>query len=372
VFRKNKASTKRIKANEGGTRSSKTYSIAQLIAILAAAEKEPTVYAICRKTFPALKATAMRDFFSIIKGWGWYSEANHNKSDHIYKLNNTDIEFFSLDEPEKVRGRKRKILWVNEANELEYEDWRQLLLRTSGDIYMDYNPSDEFSWIYDHVLTRPDCDLIKSTYLDNPFLEETIIGEIERLKGTDENYWKIYGLGLRGVSTAKIYSHWQLCDDFPKGCERIFGLDFGFNNQTALVEVGIKDDNIYARERLYKSGMTNGDLIEWLKKHRMQEKIIYADSAEPQRIKEIEDAGFVIEAADKDVLMGIDSIKRRKFYITKDSVNGLKEAKSYSWKTGKDGKRIDEPVKHNDHFMDATRYAVYTYFNAAGVGAEWL
>ena len=372
VFEKNLQSQKRIKANEGGTRSSKTYSIAQLIALLAAAEPKPEVYAICRKTFPALKATAMRDFFTIIKSWGWYNENNHNKSDHIYKLNNTEIEFFSLDEPEKVRGRKRKILWSNEANELTYEDWRQLLFRTSGDVYIDYNPSDEFSWIYDHVLTRTDCELIKSTYKDNPFLEETIINEIERLKGTDENYWKIYGLGLRGVSASKIYSHWQLCQDLPKDAERIFGLDFGFNNQTCLAEVRIKDNDIYARERLYKSFMTNSDLIEWLKAHHMQDKIIYADSAEPDRIKEIEDAGFIIEPANKAVLMGIDSIKTRKFFITNDSVNGQKEAKSYSWKTGKDGRRLDEPVKHNDHFMDAVRYAVYTYFNSCDVGAEWL
>jgi len=314
----------------------------------------------------------MRDFFNIIKAWGWYRENNHNKSDHIYRLNNTEIEFFSLDEPEKVRGRKRKILWVNEANELDYEDWRQLLFRTSGDIYLDYNPSDEFSWIYDNVLTRDDCELIRSTYLDNPFLEETIVEEIERLKGTDDNYWKIYGLGLRGVSAAKIYSHWTLCDDIPQGSERIFGLDFGFNNPTCLVEVGIKDDNIYARERLYKSGMTNGDLIKWLKKKHMEDKIIFADSAEPDRIKEIEEAGFTIYPADKAVLMGIDSIKKRKFNITNDSVNGQKEAKSYSWKVGRDGKRIDEPVKHNDHFMDAVRYAVYSYFNSFGVGAGWL
>ena len=314
----------------------------------------------------------MKDFFTILKEWGWYDESNHNKSDNIYKLRNTEIEFISLDEPQKIRGRKRKVLWANEANELEYEDWRQLIMRTTGDIYLDYNPSDEFSWIYDHVLTREDCELIKSTYLDNPFLEEMIVDEIERLKGTDENYWKIYGLGERGVSSSKIYSHWQLCDDIPEGSERIFGLDFGYNNQTCLAEVGIKDDNIYARERLYRSFMTNGDLIEWLKKHKMREKIIYADSAEPDRIQEIEDAGFFIEKADKAVLRGIDEIKKRKFFITKDSVNGIKEAKNYSWKTGKDGKKIDEPVKHNDHFMDAVRYAVHTYSNANDVGASWL
>ncbi len=316
----------------------------------------------------------MRDFFTILKEWEWYSEKKHNKSDHIYKLNNTEIEFISLDEPQKIRGRKRKVLWINEANEIEYEDYRQLLLRTTGQIYMDYNPSDEFHWIYDHVLTREDCELIHSTYKDNVFLDETTVQEIERLQTTDENYWKIYGLGLRGTSENKIYTHWQYCDDVPReeGVEKIFGLDFGFNRETCLAEVRIKDDDIYARERLYKKFMTNSDLIKWLTKKKMFNVIIYADSAEPQRIKELQNAGFMVEAADKDVLMGIDALKRRKFYITKDSANGAKEARSYSWKVGKDGKRIDEPIKHNDHFLDAVRYAVYTYFNSGVPGADFL
>ncbi|MDD5068077.1 MAG: PBSX family phage terminase large subunit [Candidatus Pacebacteria bacterium] len=374
VFEKTLASQKRITVNEGGTRSSKTYSIAQVLAIKAIAETEPCVYTICRKYFPQLKATAMRDFFTILKEWEWYSEKKHNKSDHIYKLNNTEIEFISLDEPQKIRGRKRKVLWINEANEIEYEDYRQLLLRTTGQIYMDYNPSDEFHWIYDHVLTREDCELIHSTYKDNVFLDETTVQEIERLQTTDENYWKIYGLGLRGTSENKIYTHWQYCDDVPReeGVEKIFGLDFGFNRETCLAEVRIKDDDIYARERLYKKFMTNSDLIKWLTKKKMFNVIIYADSAEPQRIKELQNAGFMVEAADKDVLMGIDALKRRKFYITKDSANGAKEARSYSWKVGKDGKRIDEPIKHNDHFLDAVRYAVYTYFNSGVPGADFL
>ncbi len=363
---------KRIVVNEGGSRSSKTYSIAQLIAIMASNEKRGEVYTICRKTLPSLKATAMRDFFSIIKDWNWYDEKFYNKSDKIYTLRNTEIEFISLDDPQKIRGRKRKVLWVNEANELEYEDFQQLLMRTTGQILLDYNPSDEFHWIYDNVLTRDDCELIHSTYRDNVFLDPIVKAELERLKNTDENYWRIYGLGLRGVSENKIYTHFKHCEDLPKDTERIYGLDFGFNNETCLAEVAIKDDDIYARERLYRKFMTNSDLIEWLKSKKMFNKMIYADSAEPQRIKELEDAGFTICPADKDVLMGIDALKRRGLYITKDSINGIKEARSYSWKVGKDGKKIDEPVKHNDHFLDAVRYAVYTYFNSSGVAFDWL
>jgi phage terminase large subunit len=364
VFQKNRDSQKKIKANEGGTRSSKTYSIAQLLAIKAAAETEPTVYAICRKTFPALKATAMRDFFTILKGWGWYREANHNKSDHVYKLNNTEIEFFSLDEPEKVRGRKRKELWVNEANELTYEDWRQLLLRTSGGVYLDYNPSDEFSWIYDNVLTRTDCELIRSTYKDNPFLEKTIIEEIERLKDTDDNYWKIYGLGLRGVSMAKIYSKWQMIDEMPEHGEKIYGLDFGFNVPSCLMKIKIYEGAIYVDELIYESHLTTDDLVLRMKDKKISKiKYIYGDNAEPDRIEEIARAGYNIFPAHKNVKLGIDTVKRMPMYITKRSVNTIKEIKSYSWKTSKDGKVMDEPVKYNDHAMDAIRYAVYSYLN---------
>lgn len=388
--------------NEGGTRSSKTYSIAQVIALRAVAETEPCVYTICRKYFPQLKATAMRDFFSILKEWGWYSERFHNKSDHIYRLRNTEIEFISLDEPQKIRGRKRKVLWINESNEIELEDFRQLILRTTGQIYMDYNPSDEFHWIYDEVLVREDCELIHSTFKDNVFLDPETIKEIERLENTDANYWKIYGLGLRGTSENKIYTHWQVVEGMPEGGEDIYALDFGYNNPTCLTRVKIKDDDIYAREKIYKRFLTNGELILLMKgKSRLEEdekiqwekldldnkmtleerkrarmhdmeSLIYCDNAEPQRIKELEDAGFNVEGASKDVLRGIDELKKRKFFITKDSVNGIKEARSYSWKTGKDGKKIDDPVKHNDHFMDAVRYAVYTYFTSGQVSAEWL
>jgi phage terminase large subunit len=185
------------------------------------------------------------------------------------------------------------------------------------------------------------------------------VKEIELYKELDPNYWKIYGLGERGVSEAKIYSHWQLCDVLPEADETIYGLDFGYNNQTSLVEVAIKDQNIYTKEIIFESYLTNGQLIERLKDKEIH-NIIYADSAEPQRIEEIRKAGFDIKPAEKEVGKGIDTVKTRKWFITKDSVNILKEAKSYSWRV-KDEKVTDEPVKANDHAMDAIRYAIHTH-----------
>ena len=353
-------SKNRFVVNQGGRGSSKTWSLAQLFLWLLISKRN-YLLTVCRKTLPALKATAMRDFFMIMKNAGIYREEFHNKTELIYKMNTNEIEFVSIDQPQKIRGRKRQYLWMNEANEFSYEDFRQLNLRTEKQVFMDYNPSDEFHWIYDHVLTREDAKFIKSTYLDNPFLEPEIVKEIERLKGVDHNYWRIYGLGERGISEATIYNHWELCDKMPEvPDEIIYGLDFGFNNPTALVKIAIQDGEYYLEEILYQSHLTNQELINKLRDLDITEyKTIYADSAEPARISEIDNAGFFIEPADKDVKKGIDTIRTNKIHITKSSINLLKEIKSYKWKV-KDEKPLDEPVKENDHLMDSMRYAIYT------------
>ena len=167
VLEKNLNAITRIVVNQGGTRSSKTYSLAQLI-ILKALQEQGKIYTICRKTLPALKGTAYRDFFNILEEHNLYNPNNHNKSELTYKLNNNEIEFISVDQPVKIRGRKRNTLWMNESNEFTFEDFVQLSLRTTENIYMDFNPSDPYSWIYDNVINRDDCTFIKSTYLANP------------------------------------------------------------------------------------------------------------------------------------------------------------------------------------------------------------
>lgn len=365
VFQKNyealQSNKYRFIVNQGGSRSSKTYSIAQLFLILLYQEHNE-VLSVVRKTLPALKFSAMKDFLDIMKVAEVYNENNHNRTDLIYRYNHNELEFFAVDQPQKIRGRKRKYLWCNEANELTYEDFQQLNLRTTGTVFMDYNPSDEYHWIYEHILTRDDAILIKSTYKDNPFIDKTTVNEIERLQGVDENYWRIYGLGERGVSQTTIYTHWQFIDNLPEGGETIFGLDFGYNHQMALSEVRLKDDVIYARERIYETHMTIGDVIDRIKTLEIK-GTIYADSAEPQAIEEMKRAGLNVIPSKKgadSVGKGIDNIKRRKLFITKDSVNMLKEIKSYRWKEKNEKIEDKEPVKENDHLMDAIRYAVHT------------
>lgn len=360
VFDRNYRALERIIVNQGGTGSSKSYSLAQLIAVKAF-EVHNKTFTIVRKSMPSLKATAMRDFINILTEAEVYNENNHDKTNNIYILRGNKIEFVGLDEPQKVRSRRRDYLWINEANELSLESYRQLSMRTNVQIYLDFNPSDEFHWIYDEVLTRNDCRLIKSTYLDNPFLPDTVIKEIERYKETDQNYWNIYGLGERGASEARIYASFELIDDLPESGEKIYGLDFGFNNPTVLAEVKLKDDDIYAKQLLHQSYLTNSDLIVRMGDLGISKScVIYADSAEPQRIEELKRAGYNVVPADKSVKDGIDAVKRRKRYITKDSIEGIKEMRTYSWKT-KDGKVLDEPVKLNDHFPDTVRYAVHTH-----------
>lgn len=362
IFDKLKASTKRIVVNQGGTRSGKTYSILQFLIIDCLESSTPKTYSIVRKTFPALKATVLKDFISILDSIGLYSEHDHNKSDHIYKLNGSEFEFFSLDQPTKVRGRKRDVLFLNEANELTLEDWRQLSLRTTGNIYLDYNPSDEYHWIYDDVLIRDDCEFIKSNYRDNPFLEQAIIDEIERIREVDENFWRVYGLGERGVSMESIYTHYKEVDSLPEQNNYCYGIDFGFNNPTAIVKVGLIDKSAYATEILYESGLTTSDLLKRMEKLIPDKrKEIYADSADPKAIEEISRAGYNIRPADKDVNAGIDKVKSTPLFIDKTSHNLLREIRNYKWKVDKNGRTLDEPVKFNDHIMDALRYAIFNF-----------
>ena len=313
----------------------------------------------------------MKDFFSILQQGDIYDRSQHNKSDNTYNLNGNLFEFIGLDDPQKVRSRRRHYLWMNEATELDLEAYRQLSMRTDIQVFMDYNPSFQFHWIYDEVLPREDCEVIHSTYRDNPFLPKEIIKEIEGYKNADQNYWRIYGLGLRGVAESLIITHWQYIDEMPETYDQEgFGVDFGFNNPSAVTRVLDKDKDFYWDELLYESHLTNPDLMQKMKELGIS-GYIYPDIAEPARIEEFRRNKFTIHDTDKDGKAGMDSIKSRKLFITKRSTNLIKELRSYSWKT-KDGEILDEPVKASDHLIDAGRYAQYAMSSKSKVGFETL
>jgi phage terminase large subunit len=362
VFQKNWEANKRIIVNQGSSRSSKTYSIAQKY-ILKLLKEKGKILSIVRKTSPALDLTVARDFFEILINWNLYDSKNHNKTLKTYNLNGNLVEFLGMDNPQKKRGAKRDYLWLNEANELSVEDWRQLAMRTTGEITLDFNPSDSFHWIYDDVMTREDCQIIKSTYKDNPFLPKEVIDEIERYQVLDPNFWRVFGLGERGVSEDLIYTHWQRCETLPESYDRrYYGADWGFNNQTAIVEVREKDNVLYAQELLYQSGLNSDEIIRKLQELNIpRDAVIVGDSEDPGKINDIYMAGYNIKPAYKNkgsVIRGINAVKVKELHITNTSINMIKELQFYRWQKNKDGQTMDMPIKVKDHIMDAMRYCI--------------
>ena len=300
-------SDKRITVMQGGSRSGKTYNILIWFIVKLLQENGKTL-TIVRQSLPSIKGTVLRDFIDILGRLGIYSEDNHNKTDQIYSLNGNIIEFVSADQPQKIRGRARQYLFCNEANELTYEAWMQLIMRTEGKIVLDYNPSDLSSWIYDSVIPRDDADFHITTFKDNPFLPKELVMELERLKDADPNYWTIYGLGERGLSQDFIYSHWKTTEQMPEG-EVVYGLDFGFNVPTALVKITFVENMAYCQEMIYEAKMTTEDVIDRLKTLGMDRyDDIYCDAAEPKTIEAMVRAGFNAKPANKDVTEGIRTL----------------------------------------------------------------
>jgi len=341
--------------NEGGSRSSKTYSLCQMI-IVYSLQNKGKVTSIIRKTFPALRATVMRDFLEIMKEMDLYDVNSHNKSEHIYTFpNGSIVEFFSVDDEQKIRGRKRDLAWCNEANELFYDDFTQLNMRTEWKLIFDYNPSESASWLYE--LPKEESILIKSTYRDNPFLPDSIRRQIEDLKRTDESLYQIYALGEKAISKSNIYSNWTFVKHRPaRFVNYVYGLDFGYNHPTALMRVYWCEDDIYIEPVIYESYLTTTNLIERCESLGVEKHItIVADYARPEIIAEMNNAGYDVQNANKVVKKGIDNIKTFGVFC-EDESRIKKEYENYKWK--KIGDQItDEPVKLWDDAMDAVRYA---------------
>ena len=346
---------KRFIINEGGSRSSKTYSLCQLM-IIYCLQNNNKVVSVIRKTFPALRATVLRDFIEILKDIGLYKQEMHNKSEHIYTFaNGSMVEFFSVDDEQKIRGRKRDIAWCNEANELYFDDFTQLNMRTEDKLIFDYNPSDSASWLYE--LPAEDSVKIKSTYKDNPFLPDSIKAQIEDLKRTDEALYQIYALGEKAISKSNIYSQWSFVAHRPsKFVKYVYGLDFGYNHPTALMRVYYCDNDIYIEPVIYESYLTTTMLIEKLATLNIEQTVtILADYSRPEIIQEMNIAGYDVQNANKVVKKGIDNLKTFGV-ICQDDKAIRREYENYKWK--KIGDFItDEPVKLFDDAMDAIRYA---------------
>ena len=363
---------KKIIVEQGGTRSGKTYNIILWIIFNYCAQNNGKVVTVCRKSFPSLRATVMRDFMSILQTYDVYQESNHNKSNSEYHLFGNLVEFISLDMPQKIRGRKRDLLFVNEGNELYYEDMQQLLFRTQDKIILDFNPSDEYHWIYDKLITRDDCAFFKTTYLDNPFIEDSIKLEIERLRDTDKQYWQIYGLGERSSSRSTIFTYAEV-NQIPVDANLIaYGMDFGYTNDpTTFVSVYSEGHNLYIKEHLYRTQMTTSDISLFLKEEKLLGNPIYADSAEPRLISELRRMGHNIFPSIKgkdSVNAGIDLLKRYKIHILASSSNAISEFRNYKWKEDRSGALVNIPEDKHNHIIDPCRYATYSILSRPNFG----
>ena len=357
--------------NVGGAGSSKSYSTCQYLITKFNNEKNIKIL-ICRKTLPALKITAYKLFVDLLKEYRRYDVYEHNKSDRtIVNVSNNNLAYFtSIDDPEKIKSTDWNYIWIEEAIEMTYEDfiilYTRLRSKESADSFnqmiLTLNPSDEFSWIKEKLMIMPGVKVIHSTYKDNPFISPAYKRILEGLADQDEQFYKIYTLGEWSSSTNKIYTNWQICKSMPIGAEPIYGLDFGYNNPCALVEVRLSNGELFLRQLLYESGLTDSDLIERLKS-LIPNKLnyLYCDSEDPQAIDAICKAGFNAHAADKDVLAGIKFVKQFKENILEESVDLISEQQNYKWKTDRNGNALDEPVQFRNHLMDAKRYAIYTH-----------
>jgi phage terminase large subunit len=350
-----------IICNEGGSRSSKSYSVMQLLIQIAVNEPMKRISCVSH-SLPHIKRGVYRDFKLIMNELQLWDDNQFSYSDFIYTFKNGSyIELFGLEDEGKARGPGRDILFINEANLLSKPLFDQLAMRTTGQIFLDWNPADFVSWVYT-VADNPKNKRIHSTYLNNKAnLTESQINAIEAFKDLPDDFmWKVYGLGQRGAAKELIYTKWGI-SELPNKGEVFYGLDFGYNHPAALVKVEYHEGAHYVQELIYQSNLTLTELIRKMQTLDIGRGMIFADAAEPKSIEEIYRSGFNIHAANKDVWAGIVKVKSFPLYLTDSSTNLKREIQSYKWKKDKEDNIIEEPVKANDDGMDATRYAIYNY-----------
>lgn len=346
----------RIIVNVGGTRSGKTYSILQFLAWLSYVSKKPLLSSVVTQTFPQLRMGAMRDFGKIVEEFP-YTE---NKSAHSYTIGKSMVEFFPAEEFLKVIGGQRDLLYLNECNRLGYEVVRQLMVRTSMKVFMDYNPVSAF-WINEQILTRPDVKVIHSTYKDNNFLSAAQIAEIESHK-KDENWWRVYGLGLEGRLEGLVFPRFDLVERMPEGCRVRYGIDFGMNDPTAIVMVGTLGEDLYLKEICYRRNMISTDISDVLRNAGLQRRAdrIVCDSAAPEQIETLYRDGWNVFPCKKgrgSVMGGIDLMKRYNIHLVSPSEHLVNEFYNYTWEKDRNDKSLDIPIDDFNHAIDACRYA---------------
>jgi phage terminase large subunit len=354
--------SKRIRIVQGGSSASKTFSIIMYLIDLAQRDKVPTLTSIVSESLPHLKRGAIVDFLNIMQQQNRFVDANWYKSDPITYTFETGskIEFFSIDQPRKVRGPRRDRLFINEANNTPFESFEQLEIRTKEFVILDYNPTNEF-WVQNELLgKREDIDFIILTYKDNEALDEAIVQSLEQRRNRP-GWWKVYGEGQLGEVEGRIYKDWKIIDEIPHEArlERHW-LDFGYTNDpTAIGDIYYYNGGYIFDEQTYQKGLSNKQIADIIL--NLNKAITVADSAEPKSIDEIKSFGVNIIPAVKGVdsiKYGIQMIQDQQISVTKRSVNLIKEYRNYLWMTDKDGRIMNEPEGIWNHHMDGIRYAM--------------
>jgi phage terminase large subunit len=352
-------SDKRINVFQGSSRASKTYNIL-IYFIYKLLNEDNKTLSIVRKTLPALKGSVLRDLKEILLKFDLYNQNDWHSVDGYYQLGTNMIEWFSVDDETKLRGRKRDYLFINEATEVSYDEYIQLMLRTSDLTVLDLNPSLWKSWIYD-LEGQDDVSYNITTYKDNPFLSDVQVKEIEKLKDRDMNLWRVFGLGERGLPTKMVFSHQQKYSTLPEGSKLLgYGIDWGYSDPSTLIRVYKKDESIYCEELLYMKNITIPDFIYKIKDLGINLKDDFiCDSSSPQSIEELRREGINAKPVKKNsILHGIDLIKRSNFFIHENSLNLETELLNYVWKTDKNGNNLDEPMDISNHLIDPLRYVL--------------
>ncbi len=362
AIKKIRSLTKRKKVIQGGTSAGKTFGILPIL-IDKAARTPMLEISVVSESIPHLRRGAMKDFLKIMKLTNRYVDAHWNRSLLTYTFaNGSYIEFFSADMDDKLRGARRNILYVNEANNVTFEAYLQLSIRTNKEIYIDFNPTQEF-WAHTEVVPQEDADFLILNYKDNEALDENIVKEIESAKEKAktssywENWWKVYGLGEIGSLQGAVFNNWKQIDKIPEEAKLIgIGLDFGYTNDpTAIVEVYNWNGQRIINELCYRSGMLNTDIAKILPSNVP----IYADSSEPKSIEEIRRFGKTIRGVTKgkdSINYGIQVMQSQEYLVTSNSTNLIKELRGYIWDTDKSGTKLNKPIDYNNHGLDALRY----------------
>jgi len=352
---------KRVRAIQGGTAAGKTIAIILYLIHLAQSDKQPTITSVVAESLPHLKKGAIRDFLEIMKQHNYYKEDRWNRTDSTYNFETgSSIEFFGVEQPDKVRGPRRDRLFINEANNVPFDTFEQLEVRTREFVYLDWNPTNEFWFYTDVVRKRDDVDHIILTYKDNELLDQATIRSIEQRRER-KGWWKVYGEGQLGEVEGKIYRDWQTIDAIPHEArlER-YGLDFGYTNDpTAIVAVYYYNGGYIIDEITYQKGLSNKQIADIFK--NQPASIVIADSAEPKSIDEIMSYGVNILGAEKgadSVRHNIQLVQAQRVSVTQRSVNIIREYRNFLWKTDRNGKVLNEPELQFKHGMDAIAYSL--------------